>query len=162
MEYKNFHPVRTYASVFAALTTSAMLLTWTKLEQAGFGWTAEKTNNGYHGWGFLSLVGAIGVFVAVFMGDKLKPFDQNGKIVAMASFGLIILGAIITIAQGGTDNATGISTKIGFGVYIAIFDGIAGLLAVSGLIKIPEKKGIATNSSMPPQPPPPPPNPPGT
>ncbi|MEI9944749.1 MAG: hypothetical protein WDN26_11070 [Chitinophagaceae bacterium] len=155
---KTFHPVKVYACIFAALTSSSMLLTWTKLEQQGIGWAAEKTNNGYNDWGFLALFGFIGVFAAVLMGKKLNPFNQVTKVIAMGSFGLIALGAIVTATQGGTDNTTGVTTKIGIGVWIAIFDAIAGLLFVSGVVKPPVKKEIALNPSqhLPPSPPPPP------
>ena len=101
--------------------------------------------------GILSLLGIGGVVLASFMGDKTKPYDETFKKLALASFGAIALGGLLTFFTKGSAGGRGmfaISANVGFGVWLAIIVGLAGLGWITGIIKLP-----------PPNPPPPPPKP---
>ena len=54
----------------------------------------------------------------------------------MASFGAVIFGALLTILT----KYHGASTNAGFGAWLGIISGIAGLAWLSGMIKLPENK----------------------
>ena len=56
--------------------------------------------------------------------------------IAMASFGGVILGAFLTILT----KFHGASTNTGFGAWLAIISGGVGLAWIRGLIKLPDNK----------------------
>ena len=138
MNNYNYHPARWYASTIATLASFSLWFTWTKVNELTLYGLVEKTSNGYNNWGFVTIAGIVGVFVAVFIGERTKTFDQNSKMIALGSFGLIALGAIITLATSGTNATTGAVTKTGPGPWIAILLAVVGLVVSSGLIKIPD------------------------
>ena len=140
----NFHKQKLYALILAGVGLISLLLPW--LTFGGF-----TIRNGFSSWGILSLLGIRGVVLASFMGDKTKPYDETFKKLALASFGAIALGGLLTFFTKGSAGGRGmfaISANVGFGVWLAIFVGLAGLGWITGIIKLP-----------PPNPPPPPPKP---
>ena len=140
----NFHKQKLYALILAGVGLISLLLPW--LTFGGF-----TIRNGFSSWGILSLLGIGGVVLASFMGDKTKPYDETFKKLALASFGAIALGGLLTFFTKGSAGGRGmfaISANVGFGVWLAIFVGLAGLGWITGIIKLP-----------PPNPPPPPPKP---
>lgn len=147
-----YHPIRIWVSVIATVGSTSMLLPWTKLQQQGFGWVAENSQNGFANWGFISMAGIFGIIAATLMGDKLKPFDANGKLIVLASFAAIALGAIITLTQTGTNPQTGVVSKPGIGPWFAIAAGIAGILVAAGIIKIPVKPAASSQAPSAPAP----------
>ncbi|MFM2139201.1 MAG: hypothetical protein RJA57_1508, partial [Bacteroidota bacterium] len=75
---------------------------------------------------------------ACFMGDKTKMFEGNMKNIALGGFGAIIAGAAIAFLN--VSGKGGGLVKPGFGIYIAIIAGVAGLLFLLNVIKLPENK----------------------
>ena len=143
----NLHQKKTGALIGAALGLLGMILPWS-VSNIGFGF-GSQSSNGFGGWGILSLLGVVGVIVASLIGDKTKDFDQNFKMVAMGSFGAILLGAFIVFMQISGNRGFGLKT--GIGLWICIIAGVLGILWSAGIIKMPPK------SSQTPGPPPPPP-----
>lgn len=139
MEQMNFHKQKLYALIAAGAALVALLLPWAKVSYGGFG---GGSDNGLRGEGLISLLGIIAVAVAAFMGDKTKMFEGNFKNIALGGFGAIILGAVIAFINVGSKGA-GI-VKPGFGIYLAILIGVAGLLFLLGVIKIPDNKPPAS------------------
>ncbi len=141
MENKTaIHQKKLYSLFIGGAALLGMILPWATVSYGGFGGGASS--NGFGGWGFLSLLGIIGVVVSSLMGDKLLDYDKNMKLVAMSSFGAIALGAFIGMMQisnaGGRGYGGGV--KSGIGLFLTILAGIAGLLWVTGVIKLPPKK----------------------
>lgn len=142
----NLHQQKLYALIGGGLSLIALLLPW--ITVGGVTW-----KNGFAGWGILSLLGVLGIIVVSFLGDKTKPYDENFKKYAMAAFGAVVLGALITLftknnAVGGMYRGyAGGYVKAGFGVWLALIAGGAGLAWVAGLIKMPpaQKKIPPTN-----------------
>ena len=91
----------------------------------------------------------IAVVIASLMGDKTKGYDDTSKVVAMAGFGGIAVGALIFMFRAMSVSGTAFKSSPGFGLFICLIAGIAGLAMVMGLIKMPDPKA--------PTPPPPPP-----
>jgi hypothetical protein len=143
MEQMNFHKQKLYALIGGAIAFISLLLPW--LTVSGLGGTI----NGFRGWGILTLLGAAGVIIITIMGDKSKPSDDNSKKIAMAGFGAIAAGALIFLLTKNSSYGGGMFGSIfkpGFGLWLALLAGVAGLALLMGFIKIPENK------------PPPPPN----
>lgn len=157
MNNYNYHPVRWYTTTVATLASFSLWFTWTKQQSY---YLVEKTN-GYSDWGFVTVAGIVGVFVAAFIGDRTKPFDPNSKLIACASFAAIAIGGIITMATSGTNANTGIATKTGPGPWIAIVLAVIGLILSTGILKLPNNFPSSFNqappTNIPPPPPPPPP-----
>jgi hypothetical protein len=157
MENLNLHKLKLYALVGAAIGLIAMLLPWQTYSfgMAGFGGMGGGSINGFHGWGWISLLGVIAVVIASLMGDKTKTYDDMSKNVALGGFAGIAAGAVIfmirvmTVGGGG-----GFKTSPGFGLFICLLAGLAGLAVILGLVKIPDSK-----PPSPPTPPSPPPAP---
>lgn len=142
MENKtSIHQKKLYALIIGGAALLGMILPWATISYGGFG--GGGSSNGFAGWGFLSLLGIVGVVVASLLGDKLQDYDKNMKIVAMSSFGAIILGAFIGMMQvssaGGRMGGFG-GVKTGIGIFLTILAGAAGLLWVANIIKLPPKK----------------------
>lgn len=173
MQQINLHQRKLFALIEAALALVAMLLTWTNEKNYLNGQTASQ--NGFNSWGYLTLIGILGVIVvSILMGDKTKEYDKNGKNIAMGSFGLIALGAIIyfialnsaekdvireqqqQLQQLGYQLQTGAesySASPGPGLWMALTAGIIGVAWVAGIL---DKLNAATRaqSSIPPAAPP--------
>lgn len=150
----NLHQQKIGALAGAGLGLLGMILPWSVVNFGGFGGFGgmSQSSNGFGGWGILSLLGVVGVIVASLIGDKTKVFDPNFKLVAMGSFGAILLGAFIVFMQ--ISGNRGLGSKSGIGLWICIIAGVLGILWSAGIIKMPPK---ATTSATPPAPPPPPP-----
>ncbi|HMU46726.1 MAG TPA: hypothetical protein PKC72_10185 [Chitinophagaceae bacterium] len=145
----NLHQMKLYALICGGAALLGMILPWAVISGFG-GFGGGSSSNGFGGWGFLSLLGIVGVVVASLFGDKLQGYDKNMKIVAMSSFGAIILGAFIAFMQvSGAGNRMGGfgGVKVGIGIFLTILAGAAGLLLVAGIIKIPPKKPTDSNTS---------------
>jgi hypothetical protein len=157
MENVNLHKQKLYALALAALSLIAIILPWQTFTLAfnlggfgGFGGGGSGSVNGFRGWGWLSLIGVIAVVVASLMGDKTKTFDDTFKKVALAGFGAIALGAIIFMIRVMSVGGQGFKTSPGFGLFICLIAGVAGLAWVAGLIKLPENKPPASPTPPPP------------
>jgi hypothetical protein len=146
MENLNFHKQKLYSLVVAGVALIALFLPWITISLGGFGGSSA---NGLRGWGLLSLLGAIGVGVACFMGDKTKEFDVNTKKIAMAGFGAVAVGALVFFLRLSSVGGGYGGVKSGLGLWLCLIAGLAGLAWVFGLVKIPDNK-------KPPAPPPPP------
>jgi len=135
------HQQKLIALIEAGFALIALFLTWLTATAEGFGTT--RSTNGFSSWGLLSLMGIIGIVIACLLGDKTKPFDDQGKKIALASFGLIILGAIIYFIRiktlGGATQAgyytINVKTSAGPGLWMALVAGIVGVLFVSGAMQ---------------------------
>lgn len=135
--FSNLHKQRLYALIVAGVGFISLLLAW----RTTMGYTIT---NGFSGVGVISLLGVIGAIIASFLGDKTKEYDQNTKMIALASFGAIALGALLTLVT----KYHGVPTGAGIGVWLALIAGIAGLAWVYGLVKLPPP------AQKPPTPPP--------
>lgn len=162
MQQVNLHQQKLIAIVIAAVGLIALILPWqsVSINLGGFGGIEGATRgnsvNGFRSWGLLSLLGILAVIVASVLGDKTKPYDAMFKNVALGGFGAIALGAIIyfiRIKQVGGAGYVGVSSSSGFGLWITIIVGLAGIAWVLGLIKL--NPAIGSSSSNPPAPPPP-------
>lgn len=126
MEQMNLHKQKLYSLIVAGVALIALLLPWMKI--------IYYSANGMRSWGLLSFLGVIGVAVACFMGNKALAFDDTTKKIAMASFGAIALGALIFFFNISGAGVTG------FGLWLCLIAGLAGLAWTMGLIKLPDDK----------------------
>lgn len=135
MEKLGFHKQKLYALIAAGVALISLFLPWATVSFGGYG---AGSVNGLRGEGLISLLGVGGVAAACFMGDKAKVLEGNFKNIALGGFGAIIAGALIAfISVSGKGKGI---VKPGFGIYIAILVGIAGLLFLLGIIKVPDNK----------------------
>ncbi|HSU27976.1 MAG TPA: hypothetical protein VLJ68_06325 [Chitinophagaceae bacterium] len=145
MENLNLHKSKLYALAIAAVALIAMLLPWQTVKIAfdlgGFGGGAGgRSVNGFHGWGWISLLGILAVVAGSLMGDKTKDYDANTKMITLTGFGGIALGAVIfMIRVMGVKSGNGFKSSTGFGLFICLVAGVIGLLLVMGLVKMPAK-----------------------
>ncbi len=137
MENLNLHKQKLYALIVAAAALISLILPWATWNLGGYG-MGGGSQNGFKSWGILSLLGVVGVVVASLMGDKTKEYDKNFKMIAMASFGAVALGALLYMLR--ISSAGKGLLKSGFGLWLCIALGLAGLAWVAGLIKMQEKK----------------------
>jgi hypothetical protein len=138
MEKINLHQQKLYSLFIGGGALLGLILPWAVVSGYG-GFGGGSSQNGFAGWGLLTLLGIIGVVVSSFMGDKTKEYDKNMKIVALSSFGAVTLGAFIVFMQL-SGNRGGFGVKTGIGLWITILAGVAGLLWVTGVVKAPPKK----------------------
>jgi hypothetical protein len=137
MEQMNFHKQKLYSLIVAGVALLGMILPWMTFSFGGFG---GGSANGFRSWGLLSLVGIIGVAAACFLGDKSKEFDEMYKKVAMGSFGAIAAGSLIFFIRINSVSGGFGGVGSGFGLWICLLAGLAGLGWVLGLIKLPDNK----------------------
>ncbi len=135
MEQMNFHKQKLYSLIAAGVALISLFLPWATVSIGGYG---GGSVNGLHGEGFITLLGVGGVAAASFMGDKSKAFEGNFKNIALGGFAAIIAGALIAFLNV-SGKGRGI-VKPGFGIWLAILVGVAGLLFLLGVIKVPDNK----------------------
>ncbi len=155
MENLNLHKLKLYSIIGAAIALIAMLLPWqTYSFGGGFGGFGRGGSiNGFRGWGWISLLGLLAVVAAALMGDKTKAYDETSRVVALAGFGGVAAGALIFLIRVmSVKSGGGFNSSPGFGLFICLVVGLAGLAVILGLVKLPDTK--------PPSPPGPPPAPP--
>lgn len=136
MEQLNFHKQKLYALIIALVALISLLLPWLTTPFGG-------SLNGLRGLGLLSLLGIGAVAALSFMGDKSKEYDANTKKLVLGGFGAIVLGAILFLITKNSTYGGGVFGSIfkpGFGLWLCIITGLAGLALTSGIIKIPESK----------------------
>ncbi|MBL7742152.1 MAG: hypothetical protein JNN00_01650 [Chitinophagaceae bacterium] len=149
MQPAGLHQRKLYAIIEAAIAFLALLLPWTryKLQMGGFnmfygggGGGSIDPDNGFRSWGWLVVIGAIGVVITSLLGDKTKEYDKNMKLGAMGGFALIALGAIIYLTRlssiGTLQTQDGIPVTVasGMGLWSALVAGLIGLAWVSGIL----------------------------
>jgi hypothetical protein len=127
MEQMNFHKQKLYSLIIAGVALIALILPWITYYFA--------SSNGLRSWGLLSLLGVAGVAVACFMGNKALAFDLTSKKIALGSFAAIAAGALIFFVR-----FNGLGFKAGFGLWLCLLAGLAGIGWVLGLVKIPDNK----------------------
>jgi hypothetical protein len=144
MEQMNFHKKKLYALIIAGVALVALLLPWLTVDLLG----ASQSWNGLRKWGILSLFGVLGVGLLAFPGNKAEDYTSDFKKYTMIAFGAIALGALLFYLR---KNATsgGLFAEVfktGIGLWICLAAGVAGLLLIYGLIKVPEKKATTTTA----------------
>jgi hypothetical protein len=159
MQQINLHKQKLVAIIIAAVGLIALILPWMSVRAEGFGNINTGGANGFTGWGYLSLLGIIGVVIASLLGDKTKDYDDTFKKVVLGSFGAILVGAIIFFirlsSQSGQINQfVQVKVNPGIGLILEAIVGLAGLALVSGLVKLNPTTGSSTSSAPPPPPPP--------
>lgn len=153
MENLNLNKQRLIAIGTSIVALISMILPWQtyKVLADFFGNTKNGSITGFNGWGWISLLGILAVVIASLLGDKMKPYDANSKMIALGGFGGVVLGALIFMIR--VMSATG--TSIGFGLFICIVVGLVGLAFVSGILnQFIQQKTSSPGSTAPPPPPP--------
>jgi hypothetical protein len=168
MQKINLHQRKLIAILEAAFAMIALLLPWTKYKvgqtlnmydmygMGGGGAAAINSDNGFRSWGWLVLIGIVGVVVCSIIRDNTKDYDRQMKMGALASFGAITLGALLYFfalnSTGTLQDPYGrqVTVAAGMGLWSALVAGIVGLLWVSGLME----QFAAKNKSIPPPTPP--------
>ncbi len=138
MEQMNFHKQKLISLIVAGVALISLFLPWQTVSLGIFGGVSV---NGIRGWGLLALAGVIGVAAAAWMGNKALPFDDSSKKIALASFGAIAVGALLTLVTKSE------FTKAGIGLWVALVAGLAGLALLLGFVKIPEKGTTTTTTT---------------
>jgi len=145
MENLNLNKQKLYALILAGVALVAIVLPWASAK-GGMG-MGGGSSNGFRSWGYVSLLGVVGVVAASFLGDKAKAFEGQFKQIALISFAAIAGGALIYLLRllTGSKSFGGYKVKFsdiaspGFGLFICLLAGAAGLLFLMGIIKMPEK-----------------------
>ena len=123
-----------YSLIVAGIGLISLFLPWLTFK---LGILGNNSANGLRGWGILSLIGVGVVAAACFMGDKTKEFDANTKKIALAGFGGIALGALLFfIRKSSYAGIMSDAVGTGFGLWLCLLAGLAGLAWVYGLIKL--------------------------
>ncbi|RYF96728.1 MAG: hypothetical protein EOO00_01990 [Chitinophagaceae bacterium] len=133
MEQMNFHKQKLYSLIFAGAALIALFLPWVSINLGMFG---GGSVNGFRSWGILSFLGVLGVAAACLLGNKTLPFDDTFKKVALGSFAAIALGALIFFIR----LSDGFGASSGFGLWLALIAGIAGVVWVLGKVNLPDIK----------------------
>lgn len=149
MENLNLHKLKLYAIIAAGVALISLLLPWQTYSTI----LGSGSANGFRGWGWISMLGIIAVVVASLMGDKIKPYDDMSQKVALGGFAGIAAGAIIFMIRVISVGGNGFKTSPGFGLFICLLVGLAGIAILLGLVKLPDSK--PPSPPMPPSPPPP-------
>lgn len=126
------HKQKLYSLILAGAGLLALILPWRTIR--GF-----NVGNGFNGLGLIALLGVVGILVAIFMGDKTKPFEGQTKQIAMGAFGAIILAAVLVMVTKASYAGYKVATSPGVGAFLGAAVGLAGLLFLLGIIKVPEK-----------------------
>ncbi|MBC7874020.1 MAG: hypothetical protein H7Y01_08490 [Ferruginibacter sp.] len=147
MQQVNLHQQKLFALIIALVAIISLILTWSAKKVAGI-----ESQSGFASWGFLSLIGIVGVVVATFMADKMRAYEGITKQIALASFAVVSVGAIVYLIRIMTGSQTingyiyknNDLVKPGIGLFICLIAGLAGIALVSGILS---KLGTGTMST---------------
>ena len=128
--FAGMHKQRLYSLIIAGVALLTLLLPWVT-----FGFYSQ---NGFRGWGILSLLGILAAAGSVFSGNKTMAFDNMMKKISLGAFGAISLGALIFVLTKDSNYTP--FAGLGFGVWVCLAAGVAGLAILLGFIKIPQSK----------------------
>lgn len=133
MEQMNFHKQKLYSLIVAGITLVSLMLPWISINFLG----ATQSWNGFRGWGWLSVAGVAGVVILSFIGNKTEDYTAEYKRYVMIAFAAIAFGAILFMIRKNSVGG-GIYSEVlktGFGLWICLIAGLAGLALNYGLIK---------------------------
>lgn len=128
--FAGMHRQRVYSLVIAAIAFVTLLLPWVK-----FGILSQ---NGFRGWGILSLLGVVAAAGIAFTGNKVLAVDDVMKKIALGSFAAISVGALLFALT--KESSYGPFASLGIGLWLCLVAGLAGLGFLLGVIKIPQSK----------------------
>jgi len=159
MENVNLHKQRLITIGIGALGLIFLFLPWIK--------TGNSSNMGYAIWGGIicALAFAVVIVDSILLGDKTKPFDKQGKLIAIISFAFaLLLTIIVLISASGTSQVSNgyfvveFKKSAGIGVWLSLILEIGGLVWVTGILDqlLAQQKFTAPGSTSTPPPPPPP------
>lgn len=163
MQQMNLHKNKLIALAEAALALIGMFLVWTvekypaqllqqfnqQFGQQDQGQVANamttSTQNGFNSWGWLALIGILVVIVgSLVMNHMSLDYDKNSRMVVIAGFTLIVLGALIyffrlnSVAkeamQVAQQRGIAYSASSGMGLWSTLVAGVIGIAWVSGLL----------------------------
>ena len=138
MEKTNFHKQKLYALIIAGAALIALMLPWISVSVLGM----SQSSNGFRGWGILSLIGIAGVAIFTLLENKAEAYSEAYKKYTGYSFMAIGLGALLFLirknqAMGEMEEMAGfVSVNTGFGLWLCLAAGIAGIALMFGLIKV--------------------------
>jgi hypothetical protein len=160
MQNVNLHKQRLITVAMAALGLIFLFLPWATLG-AGIG---SKMGYAIVG-GIISAIAFAGIIVdSLVLGDKTKPFDKTGKLIAIIAFAIAFLMTLI-VAFGGSEKVSNgvfemeIKRTAGIGVWLTLILEIAGLLWITGVLDKLMQQKTSSSGGFPPSAPPPPPPP---
>lgn len=160
MQNVNLHKQRLVTIGIGALGLIFLFLPWIK--------TGSASHMGYGIWGGIicALAFAVAIVDSILLGDKTKPFDKQGKLIAIISFALaLLLTIIVLISASGTSQVSNgyfvveFKKSAGIGVWLSLILEIGGLVWVTGILDKLIQQQSTTHPSMPTGAPPPPPPP---
>jgi drug/metabolite transporter (DMT)-like permease len=167
MENLNLHKQRLITVIVGILGLIFLFLPWQKVTAQGYEGTSHM---GFTIWGGIICAIAIVVVIAdsIFIGDKIRPFDKQGKIIAIACFAIMFLMTIIVlIASSDSEqlrtnlgDIVEVKKSAGIGAWLSLVLELVGLAWVSGILdklNLTTTPSSVTHSGPPPPPPPPPP-----
>jgi hypothetical protein len=156
MQNVNLHKQRLIAIAIGVLGLIFLFLPWIKM--------GSTSHMGYGIWGGIicALAFAVVIVDSILLGDKIKPFDKQGKLIAIISFALaLLLTIIVLISSSGTNQVSNgyfvveVKESAGIGVWLSLILEIAGLVWVSGIADKFMQSSMSPGPSGPPPPPPP-------
>ena len=139
MQNVNLHMQRIVSIIIGVLGLIFCFLPWVK-EGEGYG---SVSHMGFSIWGgIVSALAIAGVIVnCLLIGDRTKPFDKQGRIIAMICFAVMFLLAILVLVGSGTEQTRlndyyvlEVKKSAGIGVWLTLVISLAGLALSSGLL----------------------------
>src|SRR5687768_13310537 len=164
MQKINIHQKKLLAIAEAAIAFIALLLPWTKYkvgqtvnmyDMYGIGGGAGgaiNSDNGFRSWGWLVVLGIVGVIICSILRDVTKDYDKQMKMGAIGSFAAIAIGALAYLlalnSTGALQDPYGrpVSVSAGMGLWTALLAGVIGILWVTGILE----QLSAKNKAIPP------------
>lgn len=172
MQKINLHQKKLLSLVEALAAFIALLLPWTKYKVGqtlnmydmygigGGGGGAIDSDNGFRSWGWLVVVGIVGVIICSILRDANKDYDKQTRIGVIISFALIAIGALLYFlalnSTGALQDPYGrpVTVSAGMGLWTALLAGVVGILWVTGILEQLSAKNNATPPAAPPAAPP--------
>lgn len=162
MQQVNLHQQKLITVLIGIVGIIFLFLPWQKIQ-------GGQSYMGFSIWGGIICGVAIVALIAscLVVGDRTKPFDKQGKMIAMICFGLMLLLTIIILAtSGGTKQQAlnqfyivEIKTTTGIGVWLSLILELGGIAWVSGILNQLIQQKSFLSGPVPPSAPPPPPTP---
>lgn len=131
MDFATLNKQRKFTLIAAVVGVISIFLPWISVSGLGI----SMSENGFHSYGVMVLIGFIGAVILSIMGDQTKPLDKTMWFVALiaGAIALIFTLLFMTNLSGDTLGAAG----FGFGIWISILASV-GVLASAWMFRSPE------------------------
>src|ERR1022692_624718 len=130
MDFATLNKQRKFTLIAAVVGIISIFLPWIAVSGLGL----SISENGFHSYGVIVLIGFIGAGILAIMGDQTKPLDKAMWFVELIAGAIALIFTLIFMST--LSGAESVGAGYGIGLWLSILASI-GVLASAWLLRSP-------------------------